>query len=92
MSEESSNQEQTPVNFSTFVISLASSAMVHLGQANDPATGALNPSRDLARSAINVLAMLENKTDGNLDKEESKLITTILYDLRMGFVQSDPKS
>ena len=92
MSDDSSNSETTPVNFSTFVISLASSAMVHLGQANDPATGAINPNRDLASSTINVLAMLEKKTVGNLDEEESKLLTTILYDLRMSFVKSEPKS
>ena len=89
MSDDSSHHGQTPVNFSTFVISLASSAMVHLGQADDPATGARNPNRELARSTINVLAMLDKKTSGNLDEEESKLLTTILYDLRMGFVQSE---
>ena len=92
MSDDSSNHGQTPVNFSTFVISLASSAMVHLGEANDPVTGGRRPNRELASSTINVLAMLDKKTSGNLDDEESKLLTTILYDLRMGFVQSEPKS
>ena len=77
---------QVPVTFSSFLISLASSAMFHLGEAPDPTTGETSVNLSLARSTIDLIAMLEAKTVGNLDEEEGKLITTPLGELRQKYV------
>jgi hypothetical protein len=78
-----------PVDFSTHVLSLASSAMVALGEL--PAPGeALPASADLdaAKHLIDVLAMLEVKTKGNLDEAEQRMLASLLYDLRVKFVDA----
>jgi len=41
----------------------------------------------MAKQSIDVLAMLEEKTRGNLTDAEQKLLSTVLYDLRMRFIQ-----
>jgi hypothetical protein len=77
-----------PLDFSTFVLSLATSALYHLRLAPDPESGAL-PELDLplARQTIETLAMLQEKTRGNLDEEERKLLESLLYEVRMRFVE-----
>lgn len=80
------SDRSVPVSFSSFLISLASSAMVHLGETNDPATGGDNVNLPLARSTIDLIALLEAKTAGNLDEEETKLMTTLLGELRTKYV------
>ncbi len=76
-----------PVEFSGLVLSLSHTAMIHLGQIPDPGTG--KPARNLAlaRHTIDTLAMLKDKTQGNLTQEEQRLIDHALTDLRMAFVQ-----
>ena len=76
-----------PMDFTTFCLSLASSAMIHLGQAPSPETGKTDKSLPLAKQTIDILALLEEKTRGNLSAEEERLLSTLLYDLRMRFVQ-----
>ena len=76
-----------PMDFTTFCLSLASSAMIHLGQAPSPETGKTDQSLPLAKQTIDILVLLEEKTRGNLSPEESKLLSTLLYDLRMRYVQ-----
>lgn len=77
-----------PVSFAQFVVSLGSSALVHLGEIAEP--GAAAPRRDLklARHTIDVLALLKDKTKGNLDEEETRLLDALLFDLRQKFVQA----
>jgi len=76
-----------PIDFYTFVLSLASSAFVHLGDAPDPETGAPGaPDLLLAQQTIDILAMLKDKTKGNLTPEEEKFMEHILTDLRLRFV------
>lgn len=74
------------VTFSSLVISLASSAMVHLGETPDPTTGAKAVDLAMARHSIDVLGLLEDKTAGNLTDEESKLLASMLAELRTKFV------
>lgn len=76
------------VTFSNFVISLASAAMVHLGAAPDPETGARTPDLPMARHTIDALGMLEEKTRNNLDADEQKLIASVLAELRTKFVEA----
>lgn len=74
-------------NFTTFILSLNSSALVHLGQHADPATGATAKNLPVAKQTIDVLAMLEEKTQGNLTDEERRLLTNALYELRLLYVK-----
>lgn len=82
-----------PMDFSTFVMSLGSSAMVHLGQIPSPegeAEGTSEGPIDLsaAKQIVDILGMLEEKTRGNLDDSETKLLQSILYDLRVAYVDA----
>lgn len=75
--------------FSTFVLSLASSALVQLGEVPDPATGETREDIALAKQSIDILSMLQDKTKNGLDNEESRLIEGLLYELRMKFVMKN---
>lgn len=75
------------LDFSTFVVSIGTSALVGLGMAENPETGTRSVDLDLAQQNIDILAMLCHKTQGNLDDAESKLLRTMLYDLRLAFVK-----
>lgn len=78
-----------PVDFSTHVLSLASTALIALGRLPAP-DGAKQPvDLETARHLIDVLAMLEVKTKGNLDESESKMLSSLLYDLRVGYVDAE---
>ncbi len=75
------------VAFSAFVLSLGTSALVHLGLAEDPATGQKQVNLPMARHVIDILAMLKDKTAGNLEEDEVRLIDNLLFDLRLKFVE-----
>ena len=77
-----------PIDFSTHVLSLASSAMIALGRMPAPSGETLTPDIDTARHLIDVLGMLEQKTRGNLDESEQKLLQSLIYDLRVAFVDA----
>ena len=72
--------------FSTFIISLASSALVQLGEVPNPETGATAADPCMARHSIDILEMLRQKTLNNLERQESQLLDSILYELRMKYV------
>lgn len=78
------------IDFATFVLSLAASALQHMGEAGIPsgATG-FETNLILARQTIDTLALLEEKTRGNLDEEEGELLGSILYELRMRLVGAE---
>ena len=86
MSDKTDPAVMPEVTFSTFVLSLASSALVHLGEVPNPETGSTTRNEALARNAIDVLTMLDDKTRNGLTPEESKLMRDVLYELRMKFV------
>jgi hypothetical protein len=75
------------VDFGTFVLSLGSSALVHLGEINHPDTDQAREDLLLARQTIDLLAMLEEKTRGNLTGEETRFLSDLLADLRLKFVE-----
>lgn len=74
------------VTFTAFVMSLNTSALFHLGEISDPATGLKNQDLVLAKHTIDTLKLLEDKTQGNLDGEEKDLLKNIIYDLKMRYV------
>jgi hypothetical protein len=80
-----------PIDFSTHILSLASSAMIALGKMPAP-DGQPHPlDLETARHLIDVLGMLEQKTKGNLDEAEGKLLASLIYDLRVAYVDAQPK-
>lgn len=76
------------VTFSAFVMSLNTSALYHLGEIQDPATGKSEVNYDLARHAIDTLVMLQDKTKGNLTGDEEEMLKNIVYDVKMRFVKA----
>jgi hypothetical protein len=90
VSDESNrpDDESLPIiDFSTFVLSLSHSALMHLGEAPNPETGAVHADVAMARQTIDLIGMLEEKTKGNLTGAEERLVAQILYDLRMRYVE-----
>lgn len=75
------------LSFSAFVLGLASSAMISLGAQEHPETGTVTIDLVLARQSIDVLAMLREKTRGNLTADEEHLFSSVLADLRLRFVE-----
>jgi hypothetical protein len=74
-------------DFSTFILSLSHSALMHLGEAPHPETGEIEKNLPLARQTIDLISMLEEKTKGNLSGDEERLVGQILFDLRMRYVE-----
>jgi len=73
-----------PLDFSTFLISLGTSALVQLGEAPDPTTGGqVTADITAARQTIDLLGILEEKTRGNLSEAEDGLLKNLLRDLRL---------
>lgn len=74
------------VTFTTFVLSIASSGLVQLGEVPDPETGKTGENLLMAKHTIDVLTMLHEKTTASLDEDERKLLDALLYELRMKYV------
>jgi hypothetical protein len=79
------------INFSTFVISLSTQALMHLGEIANPLTGKVEPDGAVAKQMIDIIGMLREKTRGNLNSGEDRLIEDILFDLRMKYVEAVKK-
>ena len=75
-------KSENPIQFSTFLIGLASSALIHLGGKN----------LVLARQTLDLLSMLQDKTRGNLTDEELQLFNHLLTDLRLRFVSASKET
>jgi hypothetical protein len=70
------------IDFATFVLSLSHSVLVHLGDAPDPSGGALKRDVAMAKQTIDLLAVIQEKTAGNLTGEEERLLNQVMIDLR----------
>ena len=105
MSEERppyGDHEASAINFVAFVLSLAHTAAVHFGDVPDPVSGAkIDANLPAAQQMIDILALMEEKTRGNLTAEERQLLEQVLFELRLRFVEiqnasgtaaSEPKS
>ncbi len=80
--------EADPINFSTFILGLASTTMIHLGVAPHPETGRPSVDLTLAQQSLSLLELLQAKTKGNLAAEEERLFANLLTDLRLRFVDA----
>ena len=79
------------LNFSTFVLSLTSSAFYHLGDIPDPMTGQKAENLPAVKQTIDILIMLQEKTKNNLDAEEAKLMEQLIYELQIKYVAKTKK-
>ena len=89
-SEEKSDPE-VPIDFTTFILSLSSSAAYHLGLAPHPEHKDCCTNLPMAKQTIDILSVLQDKTKGNLTGEEERLMSEILYNLRLAFVEISQK-
>lgn len=85
----SESGQRPEVSFIAFLISLATNAAVHFGDVPDPLTDEKRPpDLDAAAQLIEIIAMLEEKTRGNLTAEERQLVDQVLFELRMRYVEA----
>ena len=89
----SKEQEAEPfqVDFSTFIMSLTSSAFYHLGDMPDPTTGKKEVNLPAVQQTIDMLIMLREKTKGNLKEDENKLLEQLIYELQVKYVAKTKK-
>jgi hypothetical protein len=80
-----------PVDFHTFILSLGSSALLHLGELDAPDGRASRPNLRMAKHTIDIIGMLQGKTRGNLSSPEERLLESLLYDLRLRYVECGKK-
>jgi len=76
------------IDFTNFVLSLSTSALIQLGEIQDPFTQKLAKNLPLAKQTIDLIGMLNEKTKGNLSPDEEKVLEYVLYDLRMRYVKA----
>ena len=88
------SEQQTPhdpgglkMDFSTFILSLNASSLIHLGEIHDPQLKEISVNLPAAKHTIEILEILLDKTAGNLDDGESKLLNDIIYNLRLKYIQ-----
>jgi hypothetical protein len=80
------------LTFSTFILSLSTSVLVNLGELPDPLKSENDVNLPLAKQTIGLIEMLMEKTKGNLTEDEDRLIDSMLYDLRMKYIEAAKKA
>jgi len=88
--ESRGREEELPlpeINFSSFLLSLSTSALMHLGEVPDPVAHKIDKNLPLAKQSIDMLGMLKEKTRGNLTSDEEKLLDHLLADLRWRYIR-----
>ena len=85
-SSKEKETESFQIDFSTFIMSLTSSAFYHLGDMPDPSTGKKEVNLPAVQQTIDMLIMLREKTKGNLNEDEEKLVEQLIYELQVKYV------
>ena len=88
---EAQHEALPEISFSTFVISLSTQALMHLGEIANPLSGKVETDIPVAKQMIDILGILREKTRGNLNAGEERLMEDILFDLRMKYVEAVKK-
>jgi hypothetical protein len=83
--------EPKRIEFTTFVLGLAHTSLIHLGDAPNPDTGRKEPDLELARESIELLSMLREKTTGNLSSDEERVFDDVLARLRLRYVEASKR-
>jgi hypothetical protein len=89
--ETTAGEDLPEITFSSFVIGLSTQALMHLGEIPDPLSQKIESSLPVAKQMIDIIAMLQEKTRGNVDQGEEKLMGDVLYDLRIRYVEAAKK-
>ena len=76
------------INFTSFIFSLSTSALIQLGEIEDPFTQKQSKNLPIAKQTIDLIGMLREKTKGNLPSEEGNFLDNVLFDLRMRYVKA----
>lgn len=84
---EENNSTLPEVTFSTFILSLASSTLMHLGEVPNPETGKKEKNIVLAKHSVDLLNMLSDKFSNGLSKDEKKLLQDVLYEVKIKYIQ-----
>jgi len=79
------------ISFSSFILSLSSSALLHFGEIPDPITNRKERNMLMAKQTIDILGILQEKTRGNLSKDEQQLTDNLLHDLRLRYIEESKK-
>jgi Domain of unknown function (DUF1844) len=79
-----------PASFEMLLTSLATEALMALGQMPHPLTGKIEAHRDHAKYLIDTIEVLREKTKGNLDSDEAEMVETLLHQLHMAFIATAP--
>jgi len=74
------------IDFPAYLLSYYTQGLVLLGEVPNPYTNKKEEDVEAARHTIDILTMLEEKTKGNLGKDEQQLLESVLYELRMKFM------
>ncbi|HEV3485123.1 MAG TPA: DUF1844 domain-containing protein [Vicinamibacterales bacterium] len=83
------NPEEPNITFASFIVSLATTAAIHFGDIEDPNTRTRGePNLAAAKQMIDLIAILQEKTAGNLSEPEAKLVEDLLYELRLRYVDA----
>ena len=88
--KEKSFSNMPMITFSTFIASLNAAVLANLGIIDEPGAGRRTQNLPLAKQTIDILAMLEEKTRGNLTPDETTILKSVLYDLRIIYVKELP--
>jgi hypothetical protein len=83
--------EGKPIQFNTFLLGLASAALIHLGDSPHPEGGKREKNLVLARQSLDLLSLLREKTSGNLTPDEEKFFENLLTDLRLRYVEASKR-
>ena len=75
------------VDFTSFILSLASTAFIHLGEVEDPVSKSRQVNFPMARQMIDIIQMLREKSSGNLEAKETEFIEGVLYELKLKFTE-----
>lgn len=92
MSRDAVSTDSTPsVDFTTLVLSFRHVALMALGLLDDEHSASFPPDPEAARMQIDMIRVLKDKTIGNLSDDENKLVDSVLYELRVAFVEHGGK-
>ncbi|WP_022854673.1 DUF1844 domain-containing protein [Thermodesulfobacterium thermophilum] len=87
MGKEQDDLFSNLITFSTFILSLNTAALIHLGELPNPLTNKKEVNLLLAKQTIDTIEMLKEKTKGNLTLDEERLINAMLYELKLKFLK-----
>jgi len=82
------DKKDVKIDFSTFMMSLASSAYCSMGLIPNPMTNKIEKNLNIAKQQIDLIEMMKEKTKGNLEKQEEQVLESILYQLHLSYVKA----